>query len=221
MRLTLVLSLALQTSSPIAVAPQLRPAASTPRIFRKDEAIFMQGDPASCIYTVISGAVRTCQLLRDGSRQVDGFFLPGDVFGIECTKLYSFSAEAIDTTAVRIVPRHLWNEAGEADEATGGSAFDAVMHALERTRAHRLLLGRKNAVQKVAAFLLDLSDRMDEQDCFDLPMSRNDIGDYLGLTIETVSRTLCQLERDGIIELPRHRRCMVLRDRRRLQRLDI
>lgn len=214
MRLILVLSLALQTSSPIAVAPQLRPAASTPRIFRKDEAIFMQGDPASCIYQVLSGAVRTCQLLRDGSRQVDGFFLPGDVFGIECTKVYSFSAEAIDTTAVRIVPRHLWNE-------PGGSAFDAVMHALERTRAHRLLLGRKNAVQKVAAFLLDLSDRMDEQDCFDLPMSRNDIGDYLGLTIETVSRTLCQLERDGIIELPKHRRCMVLRDRRRLQRLDI
>ena len=81
------------------------------------------------------------------------------------------------------------------------------------------MLGRKTAIEKIATFLIDLADRSPDGDHVDLPMSRTDIADYLGLTIETVSRSLTQLERQGIIGLPAHRRSIVLRDKRELERL--
>ena len=96
----------------------------------------------------------------------------------------------------------------------------AMIRALERAQAHMLLLGRKSAMEKIAAFLLDLAQRETDHGPIDLPMCRTDIADYLGLTIETVSRTLTQLERQGIIAMPAHRRSIVLRNRAALQRLD-
>ena len=95
-----------------------------------------------------------------------------------------------------------------------------MMHAIERAQSHMLLLGRKSALERIATFLLDMSGRLSEMSHLDLPMSRSDIADHLGLTIETVSRTLTQLERKGVIELPTHRRSIVLRDRTALRRLD-
>jgi CRP/FNR family nitrogen fixation transcriptional regulator len=108
---------------------------------------------------------------------------------------------------------------------TGGEALSrqlvvAMMRALERAQAHMLLLGRKSAVEKIAAFLLDLAERETHHGHIDLRMCRTDIADYLGLTIETVSRTLTQLERQGIIAMPAHRRSILLRDKVALQRLD-
>jgi CRP/FNR family nitrogen fixation transcriptional regulator len=96
----------------------------------------------------------------------------------------------------------------------------AMMRALERAQNHMLLLGRKSAMERIATFLLDLAGRISENGQFDLPMSRIDIADYLGLTIETVSRSFTQLERQGAIEVPVHRRSIVLRDTAALQRLE-
>ena len=95
----------------------------------------------------------------------------------------------------------------------------AMMRSLERAQDHMLLLGRKSALEKIATFILDMSERVAE-DAVDLPMSRTDIADHLGLTIETVSRSLTQLERQGVIELPAQRRTIVLRDKAALRRLD-
>lgn len=96
----------------------------------------------------------------------------------------------------------------------------AMMRSIERAQSHMLLLGRKSALERIATFLLDMSGRLSEMSHLDLPMSRGDIADHLGLTIETVSRTLTQLERKGVIELPSHRRSIILRDRTALRRLD-
>jgi CRP/FNR family nitrogen fixation transcriptional regulator len=93
------------------------------------------------------------------------------------------------------------------------------MRSLERAQDHMLLLGRKSALEKIATFLLDLSERLGD-DQVDLPMSRTDIADHLGLTIETVSRTLTQLERQHVIELPAHRRSIQLSNKAALRRLD-
>jgi CRP/FNR family nitrogen fixation transcriptional regulator len=95
-----------------------------------------------------------------------------------------------------------------------------MMRSLERAQNHMLLLGRKSAVERIATFLLDLAARISEDGHVDLPMSRIDIADHLGLTIETVSRSLTQLEREGVIEVPAHRRLIVLSNRAALQRLD-
>jgi CRP/FNR family nitrogen fixation transcriptional regulator len=97
----------------------------------------------------------------------------------------------------------------------------AMMRSLGRAQDHMMLLGRKTALEKIASFLLDMASRVAKTEGqIDLPMTRMDIADHLGLTIETVSRTLTQLERDRVIELPAARRTIVLRDKAALRRLD-
>jgi CRP/FNR family nitrogen fixation transcriptional regulator len=107
------------------------------------------------------------------------------------------------------------------DGAFRDQVMTAMLRSLERAQDHMLLLGRKTAQEKVATFLLEMSERIsDDDDQFDLPMLRNDIADHLGLTIETVSRTLNQFDRDGLIRLPAASRSVVLRDRAALERLN-
>lgn len=197
-----------------------KPALGTSRVFTKGECIFAEGDRTTHFYKVVSGAVRSSQLLSDGRRQIDAFHLPGDVFGIEGDSRHHFSADAIETTTVIAYRRGMLDNLSTADCGFAGQIVQAMIQSLERARAHMLLLGRKNALEKIATFLLDLSARLPDTRHLQLPMSRVDIADHLGLTIETVSRSLTQLERDGIIELPAHRRSIVLRDRNALQRLD-
>jgi CRP/FNR family nitrogen fixation transcriptional regulator len=206
---------------PLARPEPRTSALGATRAIAKDGEIFAEGDRASFVYKVVSGAVRTCKLLNDGRRQVAAFHLPGDFFGIEAGEEHRFTAEALGDTAVIAYRR------GSLDTLpTGGEPLSqqillaAAMRELDRARAHTLLLGRKSAVEKIAAFLLDLAERVDESEHIDLPMCRTDIADYLGLTIETVSRTLTHLERQGIIAIPAHRRSIVLRNMSALQLLD-
>jgi CRP/FNR family nitrogen fixation transcriptional regulator len=192
----------------------------SPRVLMKDEEVFAEGDRATFFYKVVSGAVRTSKLLSDGRRQIDAFHLPGDIFGIELGAEHRFSAEALSDTTVIAYRRCSLDTLAAGDGPFARQVVTAMMRALERAQAHMLLLGRKSAVEKIATFLLDLSDRAAEDDHVELPMSRTDIADHLGLTIETVSRSLTQLERQGVIELPAHRRSIVLRDKATLRRLD-
>ncbi|HJE23522.1 MAG TPA: helix-turn-helix domain-containing protein [Methylorubrum populi] len=181
------------------------------RRYAADEEIFAEGDRTAFFYTVVSGAVRTCKLLSDGRRQIDAFHLPGDIFGVEAGTEHRFNAEAVTETRLVIHRREPRVLAGD-DGALARAVVAALMRDLERAQDHMMLLGRKSARERIASFMLALSERMAVQGgAIELPMSRTDMADHLGLTVETVSRTVTQLERDGLIELPPNRRTVILR----------
>jgi CRP/FNR family nitrogen fixation transcriptional regulator len=187
--------------------------------FAKDEEIFAEGDKAAYVYKVLSGVVRTSKLLSDGRRQIDAFHLAGDIFGIEAGDEYRFCAESVgDCVVVAYRRSHLAALTG-SDAQLGQDMTMGMMRSLVRAQNHMLLLGRKSALEKIATFLLDMAERTADDSTLDLPMSRTDIADHLGLTIETVSRSFTQLERQGIIGLPSARR-IVLSNRAALGRLN-
>jgi CRP/FNR family nitrogen fixation transcriptional regulator len=209
----LLRDISLPRRSPDAVA------LGSTRTVAKDEEIFAEGERPAFIYKVVSGAVRTFKLLSDGRRQIDAFHLPGDIFGIETGEEHRFTAEALGDATIVLYRRSSFGalalDCGELSQ----QIVSAMMRSLEQAQNHMLLLGRKNALEKVATFLLVLAKRISKDDRIDLPMSRLDMADHLGLTIETISRSLTQLERKGIIDLPTHR-LIVLRDKEALERLD-
>jgi CRP/FNR family nitrogen fixation transcriptional regulator len=149
--------------------------------------------------------------MSDGRRQIGAFYLPGDIFGLEAEDVHHFSAEAIGDCGILVVKRSALMAEATRDGAMVAQLWTETMMHLQRAQDHMLLLGRKNAQERIAAFLLDMAGRLSQQSTVELPMSRQDIADYLGLTIETVSRTFTQLERDGVISIPVSRR-ILLRD---------
>ncbi len=165
--------------------------------FLKGEIVYAQGDPATDWFEVISGTVRTCLLYSDGHRQLTGFFYPGDVFGIDSGH-YSSSAEAVTAVTLRRCGR------GFGEEARGGDVppvRGVLESALSNAQACIFLLGRRTAAERMAAFLLTTARRFRADRPFQLPMSRSDIADHLGLTIHTVSRTLSDFVRRDLISL--------------------
>ena len=192
----------------------------TVRVLAKGEELFAEGDEADHFFKVVKGTVRTYKLLNDGRRQIDAFHLAGDIFGLETGAEYRFSAEAVECTTVMAVRRCRFTTLAQDDPAFGDQLMSSMMTSLERAHDHMLLLGRKTAQEKIATFLLDMAARISKSDRFDLPMQRSDIADHLGLTIETVSRTLTQLAKDGLIKLAAASRSVVLCDRAALQRLN-
>ncbi len=187
--------------------------------FERDAEIYAEGDDAACFYEVVSGVVRSSKLLADGRRQIGAFLLPGDIFGFEAGAEHRFAAEAVTDCTVMVHRRRGVEALAARDAGLAQRLFAHTVRNLERTQEHMLLLGRKNAAEKVAAFLLDMAERAPAGDGVDLPMTRYDIADYLGLTIETVSRTLSQLERQSAIALPSTRH-IVLKNRAALRRLN-
>jgi len=167
--------------------------------FSQDQEIYGEGDEAGALFKVVSGVVRTCKFLSDGRRLIDAFHVAGDIFGVEAGAEYSFSSEAVcDCTVVSYRRRGLEASASK-DSGLSQHLFSYAMRSLARAQLHALLLGRRSAVEKVAAFLVDWATHSSDGDSVTLEMGRQDIGDYLGLTIETVSRTLSQFERDALI----------------------
>ena len=190
----------------------------SPMTYGHNEEIYGEEEPAEFIYKVVSGAVRTCKILTDGRRQIGAFYLPGDIFGLEAGKDHQFSAEAIGKTVVRVVRRSAVVSMAERDCDAARELWTHTARELHRVQDHMLVLV-KSAQQRLACFLLEMSDRLAVSDALDLPMSRQDIADYLGLTIETVSRTMSQLVSDSAIGLPTSRR-IVLRSRSALHTLN-
>jgi CRP/FNR family transcriptional regulator, nitrogen fixation regulation protein len=186
--------------------------------FGPNEEIFGEGELAEYVYLVTKGAVRTYKILCDGRRQIGGFYLPGDIFGLQIGKEHQFSAEAINDATVLVVRRSAVISLAERDCDAARELWSLTGRELNRVQEHLLLLV-KNAQQRVACFLLEMSARLAATDAIELPMSRQDIADYLGLTIETVSRTLTQLVSDQAIRLPRSRR-VVLRNSGALRELN-
>lgn len=182
--------------------------------FDRDEEIFGEDEPAQHVYRVLSGAVRTIRMLSDGRRQIVEFHLPGDVFGLDGEVRHALGAEAVGETVLQVVRRSTFLNNGMEG---AGSAMQVLLHKFLRAQAHMLLLGRHTACERVAAFLLDFQGRT-EGSTVDLPMSRQDIADYLGLTIETVSRTFTQLQSANLIDLESCRR-VILRNVAALERI--
>ena len=151
--------------------------ADTPLLFAAGNEIYAQGERAGCLYRVEFGAVRLYRLLSDGRRQITAFHLPGEIFGFEAGAEHHFFADAVCATGLRALPR---------PGVPGSDAIiaAAALHCLVRTQEHLLVVGRQNAAERVAAFLLDMAERQGGLEEFDLPMSRADIGDYLALCHE-------------------------------------
>jgi CRP/FNR family transcriptional regulator, nitrogen fixation regulation protein len=186
--------------------------------FDRNAEVYGENEPADYVYKVLSGSVRTYKVLNDGRRQIDAFYLPGDIFGLELGDEHSCSAEAISDSTVLVVRRSLVLAAAEKRNDVARRLWSHTARDLRRAQHHTLLL-IKSAQERVAAFLLEMADRLSAGTALELPMSRQDIADYLGLTIETVSRTLSQLEGAATIALPASRR-VVLRNRSALTRMN-
>jgi CRP-like cAMP-binding protein len=185
--------------------------------FGRNAEIYGEGETADYLYKVVSGAVRTYKVLADGRRQIGAFHLPGDLFGLEAGDEHSFSAEAVTDAKILVVKRSAVVALAERDHEVAHQLWTITSRELRRVQDHILLL-IKTAKERVVDFLLEMAHRVPGSNQVDLPMSRQDIADYLGLTIETVSRTLTDLENMAAIELPTSRR-VVLRNRAALGRL--
>ncbi|SEN94341.1 CRP/FNR family transcriptional regulator, anaerobic regulatory protein [Methylobacterium sp. UNC300MFChir4.1] len=189
----------------------------TPFSYAREEEIYGEGEEAEFVYKVVSGAVRTHRVLSDGRRQITGFHLPGDLFGLGQGEINRQTAEALTSTKVLIFKRRQVERAATGRAEVACRLWSMATSDLRHAQDLALLLGRRSAQERVAAFLLEVDDRLGAAGTFALPMTRRDIADYLGLTIETVSRTLSQLEEDGALRRDGGRQ--VCLHRTRLRRL--
>jgi CRP-like cAMP-binding protein len=186
--------------------------------YSRNAEIYGENEPADYVYRVISGAVRTYKVLGDGRRQVGAFYLPGDIFGLESGDEHSFSAEAISDAKILVVKQSALLALAERESEVARQLWSVTGQELRRVQDHILLL-IKTAKERVGSFLLEMAKRRPSGNDVELPMSRQDIADYLGLTIETVSRTLTELENSASIKIASARH-IVLRDRRALALLN-
>jgi CRP/FNR family transcriptional regulator, nitrogen fixation regulation protein len=187
--------------------------------YKKGTEIYGEKEPAEYVYQVKVGAVRSYKLLSDGRRQIGAFHLAGDIFGLENGSEHRFTAEAIVNTTVRLIKRRSLEMVAESDALVSRNLLSMTTDNLQHAENHMLLLGRKTSLERVAAFLIEMDRRLTAAGVMPLPMSRRDIADYLGLTLETVSRALSQLNDQGVLVFSSARQ-IVLRNRQRLADMD-
>jgi len=180
-------------------APHLGPFADRPlSTYGPGEPVYAEEDSADFFYEVMGGIVRTLHLGRDGRRTLYGFFVPGEVFGFEKRDVHRCSAEAVGDVIVARYERAYLERVALVDR-TVAQLWDWLAGSSEHATARIDLLARGNALEKIAHFLREIALRTESGDRMNLPMSRYDIGDYLGLSSETVSRTFTALRRRGVI----------------------
>ncbi|MGI9486721.1 MAG: helix-turn-helix domain-containing protein [Geminicoccaceae bacterium] len=186
------------------------------------EVVYCQGEPGDHVYEVIEGVVKLYMLTADGRLQITGFAYPGQILALDSDSHYATTAEAVTQSKLCQYPRAKFERVIDEHPQLARQLFAIVAQDLTAARSQMLLLGRKSATERLASFLLDLSDRTaargEDPDLIELPMSRGDIGDYLGLTIETVSRTVTRLRQLGVLDLHQHR-TVAIRDRNRLSEM--
>lgn len=170
----------------------------------RDAEIYPEGSPARNVYKLISGVLRTTKLLGDGRRQIGAFVLPGEWVGFDGNAHHYFGLETVTEASLLVIPRRELLARARTEPAIADLVAELLTRSLTSAEERILLLGRKTARERVASFLLDLHRRLDvpPRKPLHVPMSRQDIADYLGLTIETVSRTLSELKRSGVIGMP-------------------
>jgi CRP/FNR family nitrogen fixation transcriptional regulator len=171
--------------------------------YPRNRTIFNDGDEAAFTYKIVSGVVRLCKHTVQGRRLVTHFLLPGDYFGFMQLGAYSFTAEAVSDVIVACYPQRQIEILCEQDPEVRMKFRSLFMNQVIGTQDHMLLLGCLSAEERLASFLLWLSERMGKDAFVEVPMGRQDIADYLGLTVETVCRALSKLKRAGVVDLPR------------------
>lgn len=206
-----------------AAKPQAMINPATPgvivRSFRPHDLVFAQGQPQTHVYEVLDGVVCTYRLMSDGRRQVSGFYFPGDLIGTGVPGNNFLSAETISVARLRQIPISAISDLIRSRPDFGLRLLEHASLELEGQSDHMMSLGRRNATERIASFLVSLSRRNtrhgEDAGKLTLPMTRSDIADFLGLTIETVSRTFTQLRQWGVIDLP-HPQSIIIRDMDRL-----
>lgn len=180
--------------------------------------LFREGDPANSIYEIVSGVFRLTRVLDDGRRQVIAFGFPGDIIGFPKGDCHQTDCEALTAAEVVVHCRHVL-ETVHGDYKTHQRLLNAAIREISAMQDHFMMLGRKSAKEKVASFLVTLAERNGTPNggytSFSLPMSRTDIADFLGLTVETVSRTLTRLRKQNLIALE-NPQTVLIRDMRAL-----
>jgi CRP/FNR family transcriptional regulator len=182
--------------------------------FDTGRTVIAEGEPASDLFNVVRGSVKLYKLLADGRRQVTGFLFPGDFLGIALNDTYAYSAEAIEPLQLCRFPRKKLETLLVQLPRLERKLLGTTAHELAAAQDQMMLLGRKTASERVASFLVQLSQRAVKRrrpaSPLDVPMSRTDIADFLGLTTETVSRTLTKLRRAKLIAAGQRNRVDIL-----------
>jgi CRP/FNR family transcriptional regulator, nitrogen fixation regulation protein len=173
----------------------------TTHAVQRNEAVFYQDGLVRFYYRILSGCVRLVKLMEDGRRQVGEFLLPGDLFGFDDLDTHDFGAEAVCHVVLRRYPRSMVEALADCQLVLARQLRNMTSVSLRTAHSRLMLLGRKTATERVASFLLEMAERLPEQNnrVVDLPMTRSDVADHLGLSLETVCRILAQFRRDGTI----------------------
>jgi len=187
----------------------------TPFSYAREEEVYGEGEDAEFVYRAVEGAVRSHKILSDGRRQITGFHLAGNLFGFEQGDTHWHTAEALSDTRVLIFQRRQIERAATRSAEVACQLWGMATTSLRDAQDLMLLLGRRSAQERVAAFLIEVDGRFGGTGAFALPMTRRDIADYLGLTIETVSRTFSQLEENGALRRSGSRQITLHRGRLR------
>jgi len=179
--------------------------------FANNQMIFSEGDEATHFYKVVSGRVRLCKMRFDGRRQIVDLLIPGDIFGFECGKEFTLTAEAIGRTVLERYPARQIERMGEERLEVRRQLTAMLRSNLSAVQNHMMMLGRETARERVAAFLALLAGRFGITECgiLELGMGRQDIADYVGLALETVCRELSTLQHQDLIEILDHRRVSI------------
>ncbi|HEX2803799.1 MAG TPA: helix-turn-helix domain-containing protein [Sphingomicrobium sp.] len=182
------------------------------------QSLFSQGDSAASVFTVTEGILKSYRILPDGRRQVTGFHMAGDFVGNVVGDVHEVTAEAVKDCRVCAFPVRRFENFVEDHPPMERELYIAAARQLAQAHEQMVLLGRMTAIERIASFFLALSDRSQGADMVDLPMSRSDIADYLGLTKETISRVLSELKGSRMIRLQAIDRIQIL-DRPRLKQI--
>ena len=184
--------------------------------------LFTEGDPISHVYRIETGAIALVRVLADGRRQVMGFAYPGDLIGLGVEDEHAMNAQALKPTRVRCLPVSSVRQSAADDPTLGFKLYEALARELAATRDLMLTTGHRTAAERLAGFLVAFSRRNErngkDATLLQLPMTRSDIGDFLGLTIETVSRTFTKFKAMALIELPQGNEVKII-DRVGLEKL--
>jgi CRP/FNR family transcriptional regulator len=173
--------------------------------FEPGQTIVVEGDPITHYFRILAGTVRLYNAIADGRRQVIDFLGEGECFGLTGLERHAYSVEAIGRVTMVRYPRQQVEAAMQANPMLARRLFELACAELRQAQRQMLLLGRKSAEEKIASFLVMLAEHADGDDeaanVINIPMSRQDMADYLGLTIETVSRTISRFKHRGLIAL--------------------
>ena len=188
-------------------------AITTRVLLEHDETVFIEDDTSTFLFNIASGAVRLSKGLPDGRRQITGFLFPGDFLGLSIANHYAYSAEVLGPTSLCRFNRKQLLPLLDRFPQLEHRLLDLASNELAQAQAHLMLLGRKTATERITSVLLALVDRngknQPEGVTIELPMTRYDLADFTGLSVETVSRTFSKFRKQGLFSMPTARSIII------------